>query len=137
MVAKVVVGLEYVDMPIRITSRLRGLLLLLACVAAVPAQKGSDFTLALPNHNGQIRWTAAGFKPIEYSAKSNGNEIGVRGQDESHHLTFLGFLFLFSDQAPLTSSKCRDGVINPARKSNPLLKIVGMSESPPGVRPSN
>ncbi len=32
-------------------------------------------------------------------------------------------MFLFSEQAPLTSAKCRDGVLGPEKKMNPTLKI--------------
>jgi hypothetical protein len=92
------------------------------------AASDSDFKLALVDHHGQLRWSAEGFKVIESSAKPNGQEIGIRGKDESGRLTFLGFLFLFPDQAPLTSAKCRDGVLNPERKSNATLKVLGTSE---------
>jgi hypothetical protein len=86
------------------------------------------FKLALPEHSGQLRWSADGFKILENSAKPNGHEIGIRGRDGSGRLTFLGFLFLFPEQAPLTSAKCRDGVLNPEKNSNPTLKIVQSSE---------
>ena len=87
-----------------------------------------DFQLALPSHTGQLAWHAEGFKVIESSAQQNGNEIGLRGKDAPGRLAFLGFLFLFSDQAPLTSAKCRDGVMEPEKKSNPGLRILANSE---------
>jgi hypothetical protein len=87
-----------------------------------------EYKLAFPNHNGQLRWSAPGFKIIQSSVKPNGNEIGLRGQDETKRITFLGFLFLFSDQAPLTSAKCRDGVMEPEKKANKSLKVLNTSE---------
>jgi hypothetical protein len=90
--------------------------------------QGPDFRLALPNHQGQLKWSAPGFKIIQSSAKSNGREIGIRGQEESGRLSFLGFLFLFPEQAPLTSAKCRDEVLGPEKKSNSTLRIVALSE---------
>jgi len=86
------------------------------------------FKLALPDHRGQLQWSADGFKIIQSSAKPNGNEIGIRAKDESGHLTFLGFLFLVPEQAPLTTAKCRDGALDPEKKSNPTLKISATSD---------
>jgi hypothetical protein len=96
----------------------------------------SDFKLALPDHRGQLRWTAEGFKIIQSSAKPNGHEIGIRGRDETGRLTFLGFLFLVPEQAPLTSAKCRDSALEPEKKDNPTLKIIGTTENAqPGTLP--
>ena len=106
----------------------------LAGVSALAQTTGSDFTLALPDHQGQLRWSADGFKIVQYSAKPNGHEIGIRGREGSGRITLLGFLFLFPEQAPLTSVKCRDEVLGPEKKGNPTLKISGTSES---VRPGN
>ena len=92
----------------------------------------AEFKLALPDHKGQLRWSANGFKIIQTSAKPNGREIGIRGQDESGRLTFLAFLFLIPEQAPLTGAKCRDGALDPEKKSNPTLKVLQSSE---GARP--
>jgi tetratricopeptide (TPR) repeat protein len=86
--------------------------------------------LALPNHKGQLQWSAPGFKIVQSSVKPNGNEIGLRGQDEAGRVNFLGFLFLFSEHAPLTSAKCRDGVMEPEKKSNKSLKVLSASEYP-------
>jgi tetratricopeptide (TPR) repeat protein len=101
---------------------------LLACSSAL-AQTAPDsqFKLALPGHQGQLKWSAEGFTVIQSSAKPNGREIGIRGKDGSGRLAFLGFLFEFPEQAPLTSAKCRDGVLEPATKSNPNLKVVASS----------
>ena len=88
----------------------------------------TEFKLALPDHKGQLRWSADGFKIIQTSAKPNGREIGIRGQDGSQRLTFLGFLFVFPELAPLTSAKCRDGVLDPEMKSNPALNVLESTE---------
>jgi tetratricopeptide (TPR) repeat protein len=87
-----------------------------------------DFRLALPNHQGQLRWSAEGFKIIQSSAKPGGREIGIRGRSESGRLTFLAFLFLVPEQTSLTSSKCRDSALEPEKRDNPTLKIVETSE---------
>jgi tetratricopeptide (TPR) repeat protein len=87
----------------------------------------ANFTLALPSHQGQLRWHADGFKVVESSAKPNGREIGFRGADLSGRLNFLAFLFLFPEQAPLDSAKCRDGVIEPEKASNPTLRVARVS----------
>jgi hypothetical protein len=89
-----------------------------------------DFNLALPSHQGQLHWHADGFKIIENSVKPSGSEIGYRGTDGSGQFTFLGFLFLFPEQAPMTSAKCRDGVMEPAKKGNPTIKVVGSLQIP-------
>jgi hypothetical protein len=92
------------------------------------ATADADFKLSLVDHNGQLRWSAEGFKVNQSSAKPNGREIGIRAREGSGRLTFLGFLFLFPERAPLTSARCRDGVLGPEKKSNMTLKILGTSE---------
>jgi hypothetical protein len=92
------------------------------CAAAQTATD-TGFKLALPEHRGQLSWSAEGFKVVQSSAKPDGREIGIRGKDQSGRLTFLGFLFLVPEQAPLTSAKCRDGAVESMRKSDPRLKI--------------
>ena len=87
----------------------------------------STFKLAFPNHAGQLSWSAEGYKIIQSSAKPNGSEIGIRGRN-AVGTTFLGFLSLVPEQAPLTSSKCRDGAMDSEKKSSPSLKIQGTSE---------
>ncbi|HEY4679353.1 MAG TPA: hypothetical protein VIJ01_19460, partial [Candidatus Angelobacter sp.] len=117
------------------------LLLTLVAITSLstPSNANADdsaFKLALVDHPGQLSWFAEGFKIIESSAKPGGREIGIRGQDQSGRETFLGFLFLFPEKAPLTSAKCLDGVIGPEKKSNASLKIVGTEEiSQPGNLP--
>jgi hypothetical protein len=86
------------------------------------------FRLALPEHRGQLSWSADGFKVVQSSAKPGGREIGIRGKDQSGRLAFLGFFFLFPDQAPLTSAKCRDGVLDPEKKSDKTLKVLTVSD---------
>jgi hypothetical protein len=84
---------------------------------------GADFKISLAARPGQLQWHADGFKIIETSAKSNGQEVGVRGVDRSGRLFFLGFLFLVPEQAPLTSAKCREGVLKELKR-NPKTKIL-------------
>jgi hypothetical protein len=102
------------------------------------AQTATDgsFKLVLPDHRGQLSWSADGFVIIQSSAKPGGREIGIRGKDQKGRLIFLGFLFLFPEQAPLTSAKCRDGVLEPTKKDNPTLKVLATSEKTfPGSPP--
>ena len=94
----------------------------LACAA------DTTYKLALVDHAGQLSWSSEGFKIIELSAKANGHEMGIRAQDASGHLTSLGFLFLFPEQAPLTSAKCRDGVMVPEKAHNASLKLLESKE---------
>src|ERR1039457_4137663 len=103
--------------------------LALTGLAIAQSRSDSDFRLALPDHRGQLRWSAEGFKIVQSSAKPNGREIGIRGRDETGRLTFLGFLFLVSEQAPLTSTKCRENALQPEKNGNPTLKIKGTSEN--------
>jgi hypothetical protein len=115
------------------------LLMMLGCACLSPAQisTGNEFKLALPDHRGQMRWPMEGFNVIESSAKPNGREIGIRGRDESGRLNFLGFLFLVSEQGPMTSARCRDSALEPEKKSNPTLKVAETLENvhsgPPAV----
>lgn len=106
--------------------------LLLGASSAI-AQPGTDndFRLVLAQHNGRLTWTADQFKITQSSAKPNGQEIGIRGNQNAGHLTFLGFLFLSSQEAPLTGAKCRDGALNAAKKGNSQLKVLATSEISP------
>jgi hypothetical protein len=117
-----------------------GLTLIVAIVfvfrAAAQTSADGSFKLALPEHQGQLTWSAPGFNIVQSSAKPGGREMGIRGKDGSGRLTFLSFLFLFPEQAPLTSAKCRDGVLDPAKKSNPTLKVLETSQNTaPGSLP--
>src|SRR5258708_1536802 len=111
---------------------------LLACIfmSWIPAlgqSSGSQsafdtgFKLSLPAHPGQLQWHENGFKIIEASAKSKGQEIGLRGKDESGRLTFLGFLFLVPEQAPQSSAKCCDEALA-EQKNNSTLKVLAPSK---------
>jgi tetratricopeptide (TPR) repeat protein len=113
-------------------------LFVITCLSTASYAAGNDdaFKLALVDHPGQLSWSAEGFKIIESSAKPGGNEIGIRGQDQSGQQTFLGFLFLFPEEAPLSSAKCLEGVCGPEKKSNASLKIAGTEQiSQPGTLP--
>jgi tetratricopeptide (TPR) repeat protein len=113
---------------------MKALLVLLAWVAfagtgwaQMPTPPG--FKLVLADHPGALEWTARGFKVVENSAKANGAEIGVRAEKDSPRIMFLGFLFLVSEAAPLTSAKCRDEALAQARKDDSNLKNVQTSET--------
>lgn len=113
-------------------------LVLAACAGALLAQtpQNGDYQLALPDHKGQLKWSIDGFKIIENSAKPNGREIGLRGRNASGRVTFLGFLFLAPETAPMTSAKCRDAALTQDKKANASLKILKTSEVlPPGGLP--
>jgi tetratricopeptide (TPR) repeat protein len=96
-------------------------------MAQTPVKDG-NLTLALPSHQGQLKWNAEGFKVVQSSAKPNGAEVGIRAIEGSSQFTLLGFLFLFPEQAPMTSAKCRDGVLEPAKRSNPTIKIAASTQ---------
>jgi tetratricopeptide (TPR) repeat protein len=88
----------------------------------------ADFKLVLANHSGQVQWKAAGFKITETSAKPDGREIGIRAQDASGRLSFLGFLFQVPEQGPVTSAKCRDASLVDEKANDPTFKQTRMSE---------
>src|SRR5437660_245361 len=46
--------------------------------AQTPTDAG--FKLVLPEHRGQLSWSAEGFKIVQYSAKPEGHEIGIRAK---------------------------------------------------------
>jgi len=98
--------------------------------AQTPVKDG-NFTLALPAHQGQLKWNAEGFKVVQSSAKPNGAEVGIRAKDESNQFTLLGFLFLFPEQAPMTSAKCRDGILGPAKIKTVATIQMARSDGPP------
>lgn len=105
---------------------------MLACIHVAAQTPPGDFRLSLPRHRGQLRWIAEGFKIAQWSAKPGGTEIGVRALDGTG-VMFLGFLFLFPEQAPMTSAKCRDGVMEPEKKTNPRLRVVNSIDGKPAV----
>jgi tetratricopeptide (TPR) repeat protein len=99
------------------------------------APEGS-FRLVLLDHRGQLSWTADGFKVVQYSAKAEGREIGIRGKDQSGYLTFLGFLFLVPEKAPLTGARCRDGAVDQLKKGDPKLEVAeNQGDTSPGGLP--
>jgi tetratricopeptide (TPR) repeat protein len=108
--------------------------LILGCVSLTFAQT-TDFRIALPEHKGQLSWSIPGFSLVESSAKPNGAEIGIRGRDATGKVSFLGFLFLAPEQAPMTSVRCRDAAIALDQKSGPV-QILDSSVVPrPGALP--
>jgi tetratricopeptide (TPR) repeat protein len=120
----------------RITTCLMWLFMVALPGGAQSIVNNGSFTLALPSHKGQLTWKASGFTLAQVSAKPNSAEVGVRANDASNQFSLLGFLFLFPDQAPMTSAKCRDGVMEPMKKSNPTIQIaastqMARSEGPP------
>jgi tetratricopeptide (TPR) repeat protein len=96
---------------------------LLGCVAAAQGAAGQDFKLALTDHNGQLSWSADGFRVVQSSAKPNGREIGIRGVDSSGQIAILGFLFLVPEEHALTSAKCRDDALAQEKQEVPSLSI--------------
>ncbi|HEY9126718.1 MAG TPA: tetratricopeptide repeat protein [Acidobacteriaceae bacterium] len=90
----------------------------------------------MPEHAGQLHWDAPGFEISQNSAKPSGSEIGFRGKSLQSHLGYLAFLFLFPEKAPMTSAKCRDGVMQPLQKENATIKIVHAEETHPSSGPS-
>ena len=95
-----------------------------------PAGSNFDFKLALPAHAGKLIWHAEGYKPVELSAKPEGEEIGIRGTDPTGKRTFLGILFLVPEEAPLTSAKCRDGSLEEDRGSVASFTQLASVETP-------
>jgi hypothetical protein len=99
--------------------------------SAIPAPMATGegaFALGLPTHAGKLEWHASGYKPIEVSAKNDGEEIGIRALGASGSRTFLGFLFLIPEAAPLSSAKCRDGVLDDERSNGAAITQVSDSE---------
>lgn len=112
----------------RTTGILLAVIFMASCSALGQPVSSSNYKLALANHNGRLSWSVDGFKIVQSSAKQNGHEIGIRGSNDSEHLNFLGFLFLFPEQAPMTSAKCRDGVLGPEKNGNKSPKVLNTTE---------
>jgi tetratricopeptide (TPR) repeat protein len=100
------------------------LILMLAGSAVAQQPAGPDFNLSLPEQAGRLSWSAPGFKVTQSSAKPHGQEIGIRGQDSTDQLSFLGFLFLIQNEHDVTSAKCRDEALEQEKKSVPSLRVV-------------
>jgi hypothetical protein len=97
-------------------------------LAIAQTSSNGDFKLALPEHKGQLRFVANGFKIVENSATPNGRELGIRARNDSAGISFLGFIFLVPGASPLTSAKCRDGALAQETKSDPALKLLKTSK---------
>src|SRR5262249_31575109 len=65
---------------------------------------------------------------LQNSAKGNGKEIGIRAREASGKLTFLGFLFVIPEDAPLTGAKCRDGAISQEQQTRPGMKVSATTD---------
>ena len=104
--------------------RLSALLLiaLTSVFAMTQSDRSGELKIALPEHRGQLSWTAPGFEIVESSAKPTGSEVGLRGVQQSTGITFLGFLFLVPEDTSLTNAKCRDGAMVQEKKSNSTVK---------------
>jgi hypothetical protein len=63
---------------------------------AVCGASDAAFKLALVNRVGQLSWSAEGYEIVQYSAKPNGSEVGIRSRNESG-IGLIGFLFLFPE----------------------------------------
>ena len=98
--------------------------LLTCCTAFAEKASGAGYKLALPDHNGQHTWVADSFKITQSSAKPDGREIGIRGQDNSGRLAFLGFLFLVPNGDKPTGAKCRDETLAQEKQSIPSLSVL-------------
>jgi hypothetical protein len=108
-------------------SLIPGIILFSLCLAQ--GQSTSLFKLALTAHKGQLAWSADGFKIIQTSAKAEGKEIGVRAQNATSKLSFLGFLFLVDGAKDLTSNTCRDGALAQMKKSNQGIDVLSSTEA--------
>ena len=82
-----------------------------------------DYTLSLPTHPGRLHLEAPTFKIVEASAKPDGNEFGLRGQNPDASVSLLVFLFRIPEEAPLTSAKCRDYMLYHAQHADPSIHI--------------
>jgi hypothetical protein len=82
-----------------------------------------DYTLSLPTRPGRLHLDAPTFKIVEASAKPDGNEFGLRGQNPDASVSLLVFLFLIPAEAPLTSAKCRDSMLSHAQHADPSIQI--------------
>jgi tetratricopeptide (TPR) repeat protein len=66
-------------------------------------------SFALPEHAGTATLDQGDWKIVEMSAKPDNNEFGIRAVKGDEH--FLGFLFLWPEESPLTSETCRDRML--------------------------
>jgi hypothetical protein len=70
-----------------------------------------DFNSALPEHPGQLRWSAPGSPSLRHRrSRPDGKSVcAVRMLPQKS--AFSAFFSFFRKRAPLTSVKCRDGAI--------------------------
>jgi tetratricopeptide (TPR) repeat protein len=71
--------------------------------------KPARLHFALLEHSGSLTLEPTNWAVTELSAKSNGNEIGIRAK--SGDIGMLGFLFVWPEKAHLTSASCRDEML--------------------------
>jgi len=94
----------------------------LSCTRAQDMHQ-QDYTLSLPTHPGRLHLEAPTFKIVEASAKPDGNEFGLRGQNPDASVSLLVFLFRIPEEAPLTSAKCRNYMLYHAQHADPSIHI--------------
>jgi hypothetical protein len=106
----------------------------LTCIAVAqsPIDQSFDmsrpgYTLALPTHPGRLHLDAPTFDIVEASAKPSGSEFGLRGQDKAAAVNLLVFLFRYPEEAPLTSEKCRDAIMQHVQQDEPSTTIESKS----------
>jgi tetratricopeptide (TPR) repeat protein len=88
---------------------LRSISLCLYLLSAKAQFLPGKLTFALPEHPGRMSLDQGSWKVVEFSAKSNGNEWGERAEQGKQNM--LAFLFAAPDKAPLTATRCRDGML--------------------------
>jgi hypothetical protein len=102
---------------------LLGCLLFTVAAAGQEPTLTSGYNLELPSHPGRLHMDATRFPVVEASAKPSGSEFGLRGEDKADGIDLLVFLFQYSDEAPLTSSKCRDAMLRHTKDENPGFNL--------------
>jgi tetratricopeptide (TPR) repeat protein len=81
-------------------------ILLAATLFSANAQTAGRLDFALPSHPGHLSLAQGAFQVDQLSAKTNGNEFGIKASDADLHL--LAFLFFWPEQKQLTAATCRD-----------------------------
>jgi tetratricopeptide (TPR) repeat protein len=95
-------------------------------VAPHTTHQSLDFALA--RHPGYLHMDAPSFEITELSAKSNGNEFGIRAKDKLAGLEALSFLFLPEPAQP-TAVACRDWMMKSENGQHiAYRKITGQRE---------
>ena len=88
------------------------------------------YTLSLPTHLGCLHLDAPTFEIVEASAKPAGTEFGLRGQDKEAAVNLLVFLFQIPEEAPLTSEKSRDFMLDHSKHDDPSMNIQNQKTVP-------